>query len=55
MNYLLVNDAFFLICTQNAKQIPANIREIVTSKMALKHVIAKEPATKDLLVKKKPT
>ena len=54
MNYLLINDTFFLICTQNANKISANM-EIAISKMALKHAIAKEPATKDFIVKWKKT
>ena len=35
----------------NAKKIPANTTENVTSKMARKHAIAKEPAMKESLVK----
>jgi hypothetical protein len=39
----------------NANKIPANMMENVTYKMAMKLAIAKEPATKDILVKLKPT
>ena len=46
----------FLICTQlNVNKIPANMMENVTSKIAMKLAIAKEPAMKDSHVKRKST